>query len=209
MKSIEILRKVIGRRNEDFLKYLFGIKGHRIKNLSNSISIVPKTIVEIGVWKGDFSQLISNQFPNAKLILIDPWKVSKKNSKINYGSDHAKQDYLDKIYQKVVNRFSNKKNISLFRGNIRDFYSANTSLKVDLFYVDGDHSYEGVLFDLECCNEMTRKNSVIILDDYGINESWWEDDVIRAVHEFLGKYSSQYIIKRKVKSQLSIEKIKD
>tara|TARA_B100000131_G_scaffold279468_1_gene284656 strand:+ start:134 stop:763 length:630 start_codon:yes stop_codon:yes gene_type:complete len=209
MKAIESLRKIIGRRNEDWLKNLLGIKGHRIKNLSDSVSIIPKNIVEIGVWKGDFSQLISNEFPKAKLILIDPWKVSEKNNQINYGSDNSNQDYLDKIYKKVVNRFSNKPNISLFRGNIREFYSLNSLLKVDLFYVDGDHSYDGVISDLECCHEMTKKNSVIILDDYGINESWWEDDVIRAVHDFLGKYSNHYVIKSKIKSQLSIEKIKD
>ena len=41
--------------------------------------------MEIGCWKGNFSESLLKVFPRSKLILVDPWKVSEKNKDSWYG----------------------------------------------------------------------------------------------------------------------------
>ncbi len=181
-------------------------KDYRIKNLLDLISITPKSIVEIGVWKGDFSSQIVEHFPQSKLHLIDPWKVSLKNHNAWYGIQSINQEIMDEIYIEVKRRFYKFPNVSIFRGGIESFYELNKELIVDLFYVDGDHTYEGVLLDLMYCHKMTNKNSLIILDDYTIG-SWWGDGVYRALHTFLGAFADKYLLTRVNKTQVSILRV--
>lgn len=49
---------------------------------------------------------------------------------------------------------------------------------IDMFYVDGDHSYEGCVKDLQLAQKATLKNGVIIVDDMKM------DSVRKAVTEF-------------------------
>lgn len=49
---------------------------------------------------------------------------------------------------------------------------------LDLLFVDGDHSYEGVKADWEAYKDFLRPGSIVIFHDYG-----WAEGVKRVVHE--------------------------
>jgi predicted O-methyltransferase YrrM len=58
---------------------------------------------------------------------------------------------------------------------------------VDLIFVDGDHSYEGVKADWEAYKQFLHPGAIAIFHDYG-----WADGVKRVVHENVMPLVSEY-----------------
>ena len=164
--------------------------------------------LEVGSWKGDFSEELLKVFSPSRITLVDPWKVSTKNNIGWYGSDKINQDKMDEIYNQVQNRFASCDNVLIFRGAIDDFYAANKNVEMDVIYIDGDHSYEGCFLDLIYSDKLSKAGSVIAMDDYSLT-GWWQDGVTRAVNCFLGINSSRYIFLGRSKSQVYLQKILD
>lgn len=52
----------------------------------------------------------------------------------------------------------------------------------DWIYIDDDHTYDGVLADLELCARIVRPGGFVAGDDYGLS-GWWENAVQRAVDQ--------------------------
>jgi hypothetical protein len=63
---------------------------------------------------------------------------------------------------------------------IEDF--RNLNLEIDYLFIDGDHSYEGVLNDFNNYIEFIKKDGIIVFDNY--NDSNWPE-VTKAVDEIL------------------------
>ena len=113
---------------------------------------------------------------------------------------------MDQIYESVCNKFKSNNNVVVHRGTIISFYETNLQSKMDIVYVDGDHSYEGVLVDLLYADKLTSIGSVIALDDYS-RSVWWKDDVIKALNSFLGMNMSKYGFLTRRSNQIYIQKI--
>ena len=59
---------------------------------------------------------------------------------------------------------------------------------LDWIYVDGDHSYEGCLKDLNNAKEVVKPGGFILGDDYGWPDAKWQKKgVTKAVNEFINK----------------------
>jgi SAM-dependent methyltransferase len=167
---------------------------------------MPKTAVcaEIGVWKGEFSELIRSMTLPRKLHLIDPWKFQGEFPERMYGGSVAKeQSDMDRIYENVRNRFNNYQNIILHRGKSEKVLQDFENAYFDWVYIDGNHYYEYVLNDLQICLSKVKPGGIIAGDDY----TWGEKDgfpVKRAVQDFIKRNNlkgnleligSQFIIK--------------
>jgi hypothetical protein len=148
--------------------------------------------VEIGVWKGEFSQrLLSGAMPN-ELVLIDPWKFVPEYEVSFYGNKNMNQSKMDSIYNGVVRRFKHNKHVHVIRStsftmrtsDIRPIFKGKN---VDWVYIDGDHSYKGVLDDLMNSIAVLKAGGVIAGDDYALG-GWWKDGVIQAVADFMEIY---------------------
>ena len=165
----------------------------------NSVSILDKIPsnsfgAEIGVWKGDSSELFLKTTSPKELHLVDPWsfdsfaenlsedeyrKEVEKYSKITNGKDRKSfEKYYDKIYQSVVLRFKSRSNVIIHRKSSTEWFNTFNK-KLDWIYIDGDHTYNGCLNDLVNCLKVMKPNSFIFGDDYGN-----KPDVKRAVDEF-------------------------
>lgn len=166
------------------------IPGHRLFLLK----MMPKNSIcaEIGVWKGEFSSKILEIVGPKELNLIDPWKFEKgkvyKNAK--YGGKSNSQKVLDEVYNSVLKKF----NSEIHYGQVK-IYRKSSEMAVDDFpdeyfdwiYIDGNHLYEFVKKDLELYTKKVRKGGYITGDDYTGEGSWWNNDVKKAVDEFLEK----------------------
>ena len=165
----------------------------------NSVSIldkIPRNSIgaEIGVWKGDSSELFLKTTNPKELHLVDPWsfdafadnlteeeykKEVEKYSKITNGKDRKSfEEYYDRIYQGVVSRFKSSPNVIIHRKKSTEWFNAFNK-KLDWIYIDGDHTYDGCLNDLNNCLKVMKPNSIIFGDDYGN-----KPDVKRAVDDF-------------------------
>ncbi len=165
--------------------------------------------VEIGVWRGEFSQILLEELRPSKLCLIDPWGVQPDP---NGGASLAgakSQNDMDRIYGEVANKYSTeiaKGQISI----IRDFSIPALGLfedhSIGFAYLDGDHSYEGVKADLDALFPKMIEGGVIMLDDYH-RRGWWKDGVMRAFHEFLGANAAGLRLKAIKGAQVAVQKL--
>ncbi|MFM9976647.1 MAG: class I SAM-dependent methyltransferase [Sphingomonadaceae bacterium] len=176
------------------------------------LAMLPKDAAgaEIGVWKGDFSaQLLSATKPRI-LHLVDPWLVSDAADRADaawYGADKITQAAMDSIHDQVSARFAQERakgSVAIHRADARAALGAMAEDSLDYVYVDGDHSYEGVSTDLAEAFRVTKVGGYLCCDDYLLG-AWWQDGVVRAVHELL--VSKPVVIEFKANTQVVLRKL--
>jgi len=136
---------------------------------------------EVGVWRGDFSQIIIDKNQPQELYLIDPWK--------DFGSDYFEkkhnkylQENQNKRFTLVNKRFKDqieKDIIIILRETSKDAIEKIQHIKFDFIYLDGNHKYEFIKFDLENYFALLANGGYIVGDDYRLK------DVKKAVNEFV------------------------
>ena len=144
--------------------------------------ILPNTKgAEIGVWAGNTSMQFL-RLGISELHMIDPWSVEpyKKSKEYkNYDEYLAKyskilniekqdvdfQEYYDAIYSEVYSKFGIDPRVTIHRMTSDEWFDSKPE-KLDWIYVDGDHSYEGCLRDLENSLKVVKPGGMIMGDDY-------------------------------------------
>lgn len=142
---------------------------------------------EIGVYKGDFSELILECEPK-KLHLIDPWKFETSPAYAGswYGGRLGKsQARMNSIYESVTRRFRSEISagvVKVHRNTSAEGCSEFPNDYFDWIYIDGNHQYEFVKQDLEMFLPKVRPHGLVAGDDYD-SPGWWQDGVTKAVDE--------------------------
>lgn len=140
--------------------------------------------VEVGVWKGEFSDFLLEKWKGRKLYSVDPWK--------NFASDeyidelNIKQEDFDQIFTDVkllLSQYGKRSEIIRDISANAAFSFANDSL--DFVYLDARHHYEGVKEDIESWFPKVKSNGIFCGHDY-LNSVIGETHfgVKRAVDEF-------------------------
>jgi predicted O-methyltransferase YrrM len=118
-----------------------------------TLSLRPSTVLEIGAHIGSASVVI---------------RAALKAS--NYGMLYClePQDH----YYRLLTNFIEKADISEFVTPLQLFSTSPELLrtlpaKVEMIYLDANHSYSSALFDLQLCDRLLANNGLILLDDVG------------------------------------------
>lgn len=137
--------------------------------------------VEIGVRFGRNSKYVLNNYDISEIYLIDPYcelpyltnifnkksvQEHKKTAKADLKPFEDKCVWLEDFSQNVVDQFENE--------------------SIDIIYIDGDHSYDAVIRDLELYYPKIKKGGLVIGDDYN------EKDVKLAIEAFAKKMDIEY-----------------
>jgi len=131
---------------------------------------VNSVLVEIGSYLGASSCFLAAAAKRKKghLYCVDTWE--------NIGMTEGFRDTFDEFNVNV-------KKYKSFITPIRDL-SKNAVVgwtkPIDILFIDGDHSYEAVSFDLKNWGSKLKKTGYIILHDYG-----WAKGIQLAVDEFI------------------------
>ncbi len=157
---------------------------------------------EIGVWQGDTSaQMLKKDLKH--LHLVDAWSPTVWFDKLDAaGQERALEryknltgestrdsmvQYYEKVYNNVVKRFADDNNVTIHRTDSKEWLKEPKTFMFDWIYVDGDHSYEGCLSDLEDCLKLIKKDGTLFADDYtnkpGVN---------KAIKEFCAKHNFKF-----------------
>lgn len=148
------------------------------------------TGVEVGVWKGDFSQRILEVVRPARLHLVDPWQAFEEEGYegARYGGRlTGGQPEMDALHAAVLARFASERRqgvVEVHRMTSLEAAELFQDGQLDFVYVDGNHRYDFVRADLRAWAPKLRPGGFLAGDDYGV-EGWWEDGVTRAVDEFV------------------------
>jgi hypothetical protein len=133
-----------------------------------------KTVIEIGTFLGLSARHIATLLPeDGKLYAVDPFDVTIENS------EHYAQFLSNMIIAGVAHKVIPVKGYS---DEVVKFFIESYK-KFDFIYVDGDHSFKGVLSDLENYFPLLSETGVMCGDD------WLLIEVRAAVLEFAKKYS--------------------
>ena len=129
-------------------------------------------IVEVGSFRGRSANYVCAGIdkPGTKLYCIDIWV--KTNTPGSTDDDQI-------VFVKNTKEFSNL--VIAFKGTSRGFASWFSG-KIDLVFIDADHSYEGCKEDIVQLLPLTKRNAFVLFHDYG-NPCGVKD----AVDEFVRK----------------------
>lgn len=153
-----------------------------IVNREQLLSLLPQQGIcaEIGVDKGEFSELILKITKPRKLHLVDAWGDSNR--------------YHDGLKLIVEDTFKDEIKENLVEINLG--YSTDVLAKMpddyfDWVYIDTDHSYKTTAQELKILNKKVKPGGIICGHDY-IMGNWVGSvryGVMEAVHEFCLQYN--------------------
>lgn len=168
-------------------KLIFPTRNEMIRHIIPSYA----TVLEIGVFKGEFAEILASCTPRI-LHLVDTWQEGPMTSGDQDGNNVVQVLNAFDLYKSVSHRFRFDKHIQIHRMSSSNFLKVIQPNSLDIAYVDGDHSYEGVKSDLEALLPCIRKYGWIMGHDYEMNmekaKNSYNFDVKRAVDEFCEKY---------------------
>lgn len=121
-------------------------------------------ICEIGVFKGEFAQILLNKAPSIEnYYLIDPWRnLSNWNKPANVKDDEFKRYYDETISR---TKFAKEKT-TILRGKTLDVADRIKAESLDFVYVDGDHTLRGITIDLLSIWNKVKPTGFIAGDDF-------------------------------------------
>lgn len=129
-----------------------------------------KSMVEIGVYRGDFAAVILKECPNiTQYYMIDPWmNLGDWNKPANTDSDT-----FEHFYQETLSKteFASERRVIL-RGTTTDMVAQIPNESLDFAYVDGDHTLRGATIDLISIYPKIKDGGWIVGDDF--HPSMWQ-----------------------------------
>ena len=125
---------------------------------------------EIGVAKGDYSQILLDTIPDLELYLIDPWQWWCEGYS---DPENAQQEEQDKRYEDVKQRFAGK-NVVILRKTSMQAATILGDNFLDFVYIDANHSYDWVMADMLVWWRKIRSGGILSGHDFdhqGVNEA--------------------------------------
>jgi len=172
--SLELLEQI----SNDIENKTFHHHCHILYDIANTYKLKKHiTYLEIGCYAGA-SACLMLQRPNTRVISIDTGEVIS----------------ADIVYNNV-NRFNIHNNeYHLILGNSQIYETVDRIKQItdsiDILFVDGDHSYNGVTTDFMLYSELVNKDGFIVFDDY--NDSIHSPEVKPAVDAIISNIKGLY-----------------
>ncbi len=136
---------------------------------------------EMGVGRGNFSELICKLTKPKKHYCVDVFAVLDKTIQGKYFTSQLEWDKRYKAVQEKLSRY-NVEFLRTLTYNICNHVKPGT---LDWVYVDGDHSYEGCQKDLQAVNDCVKQDGFILGHDYVDHDKYSSWGVVNAVNEFV------------------------
>jgi predicted O-methyltransferase YrrM len=149
-----------------------------------ALNVDVQTIAEIGVNKGETSQLLRSLFPHAHLYLIDPWRLSSEYIHSATPISRKTQHY-EKAHTLVQQAFKDDPNTTILHMTSLEA-TAHISHPLDLVFIDANHEYTHVKRDILSWLPKVRAGGILAGHDYDPKIPLFSG-VKQAVDEIFGK----------------------
>jgi hypothetical protein len=143
-------------------------------------SVIPKLLneidakvgVEIGVFKGQFSKVLMEEW-NGTLYMIDPWRPLGEE----YIDSSNHKDHLD-AYEQATNSIRGFEDRAfMLRGLSEQMVKLFANNSLDFVYIDGNHAYDFVKQDMEMWWPKLKKGGLFCGHDY-LDIEWTADGLM-------------------------------
>lgn len=131
---------------------------------------LPRAVLEIGVWRGDFTALALKAAPSIeRYFMIDPWRpLDAWNKPYNVDAPSFDEHYAAAL---AATEFAADRR-RVLRGRTVDVIDQVEDASLDFIYVDGDHTLRGVSIDLIASWPKLQSGGWMAGDDFG--SSIWQ-----------------------------------
>lgn len=167
--------KLCQRSTVRILRDVFGTEG-------------PANGAEIGVYRGQMSEVLMDAFPDLRLTMVDPWRCGIAPDRDIKGDEWLKYDqqHWDALYVETISRVGpacHRCKILRMTSYVAALQTPDASF--DFVYIDADHTYDFVKQDIDLWLPKTTR--LICGHDYnGKNDRFGSWGVKRAVDERFG-----------------------
>ena len=144
----------------------------------------PKRAAEVGVWKGEFSAILLDHFPNLHLLMVDCYKRYEKDSEDFRMKKKGQQDFYDAMMTAVDFTSPHADRRIVMVGDSLEVCQEIKPASLDFVFIDADHCYTSCSADIKAWYPKVRKGGVVSGHDY----SRLHPGVRRAVDEFCGDH---------------------
>lgn len=146
----------------------------------------PLSYLEIGIFEGlSASWMLDHvlKHQQSRYIGIDPWLLNRRRYPDATVVEARARANLAPYGEKAT----------IIKGRSQDIVGCQEAIfdALDIVYIDGDHSEEGVFADSCLCWPLVKADGVLIWDDYGRSR---RDGVRKAVDKFLAPMSEKYTV---------------
>ena len=159
------------------------------KTRNDLLDDLPKnmSVVELGVFKGEFATEMYNRLKPSQLYLVDIWE-GEFGSGDKDGNNHVTVRDMNEVYREILNRYKDDYTVNVKRCSTTDFLQSCQNDTFDMVYVDADHSYEAVTSDLQLSFNKLRDGGILAGHDYIIGTR-----IAAAVDNFCLRYKQAII----------------
>lgn len=118
-----------------------------------------KVGAEIGVFDGEYSEVLCRSNPDAKLYSIDPWEPHRGYT------DFTKKETFKKAFEKAKKRLS-RYNCEIVKKFSLDAIKDFVDESLDFVYIDGDHSFQSCTNDIVEWSKKVKHCGIVSGHDY-------------------------------------------
>jgi hypothetical protein len=105
--------------------------------------------VEVGTHRGEYARVFAEKWKGKLFHCVDPWyNPPEYESQAKYLSGPNNGKDRDKDYQAASIAIGNRKNVELHQATSQQALQLFPSNYLDFVYIDGDHSYQMVVYDV-------------------------------------------------------------
>lgn len=146
--------------------------------------------VEVGVDKGEYSEILCKANPNLKLFGVDPYVLKAYEKEINpkdagiYGT----QEGFEGNYEKATARLAPYKNYRLVRSYSMDALKLFEDESLDFVYIDANHDFLNFIQDLHFWLKKVKPGGIMSGHDYANFSYRKHNHVKRALDAYARSY---------------------
>jgi hypothetical protein len=141
--------------------------------------------VEVGVDRGEFSEVICKANPQTQVFGVDPWfpDAYEPNTYVD-----EEQPYFDQCYKETSERLAPYKNYTIIRKTsveaLKDFKDGS----LDFVYIDANHDFVNVAQDVHYWKAKLKKGGILSGHDFAYFSSGKFNHVKRVLEVYMRCY---------------------
>jgi predicted O-methyltransferase YrrM len=167
-------------------------------------SILPQNsyILEIGCFKGKSTYCLGQGLKAGKIMIIDPFDGSGDAASVDVYKVGAGKTSLFDEFLEAMHKAGLVEKLEIFKG-LSDQFVGKFS-KVDLLFIDGDHSVEWCRHDFEKYSGLLKKDGLLLFHDYyearkDLGPTYVVENLVKppGEYEFMGLHGSLWVCRKK------------
>lgn len=153
----------------------------------------PKTIVEVGTWKGASAINMANlcrekgaEFGEFEIVCVDTWLGSVEHYEFGYFDPIPRNNGRINLYEQFLSNVVHEGLTEAITPFPMDSINASEcfnfwKIQADFIYIDAAHDYKSVKTDVYSWGHLLRPGGYMLFDD------WHHEPIRRAVYEVFGE----------------------